>query len=78
MFGAKNHHALNASGIVPPAIKENNPAGDRRMLNVTLLIPGLAIAVGRRPQRNDTRLARAQMLDNSADRSVLAGSVAPV
>src|SRR5690349_1885232 len=59
LIGAKAHYRFYASSIVPAAIEDNDLAGRRKMLNVTLDIQLGLFPLGGRRQRDDAKDTRA-------------------
>jgi hypothetical protein len=77
-LGAEAHHRLDPGAVVPAAIEKHHLACAREIPDIALEIPGVPLAIGRRPQGHDAGLARAQMLDDMLDGPVLAGGVTPL
>lgn len=59
-------------------MKQHELARRRQVRHVALEVPASAVAVGRPAERDDARLARAQVLDDALDGAVLSGGVAPL
>jgi hypothetical protein len=77
LFGrAKPHHDLDPRAVVPAAVEDHDLAPHRQMRHVPLKVPARFVAIGGLAQCHDARLARAEILDDSLDRAVLAGAVA--
>src|SRR5262249_51343626 len=69
---AEAHHVLDAGAVVPGAIEEHDLPGPGQVAYVALEVPLRALAVRRRPERDDCRSARVERLDDALDRAALA------
>jgi len=61
--------------VVPAAIEEDQLLGRRQVGHITLKIPGSAVPLRGRPERDDTRFAWAQVFQYAFDRPILAARV---
>ena len=77
-LGAEAHNALDAGAVVPTAVEDDDFAGGREVLHVTLHVHLRLLAVGRRRQGDEPEDARADALGDGLDGAALAGRVAPL
>ncbi len=76
VLGAEAHDALDTGAVVPGAVEENHFAGARQMRHITLEIPLVTLALGRRRECHDAADARVEALRDTLDRAALAGGIA--
>ena len=70
--GAKTHHALHTSAVVPAAVKQHDLAGRGQVLHIALKVP-LPLLGGRRFfQRHHARATGVQVLHETLDGAALA------
>src|SRR5262245_19580270 len=73
----ESHYVLHTCAIVPTAVEDDDLAGSRKTLDVTLHVHQCLFAVRRGRQRDDTKHARANPLGQRLDCAALACSIAP-
>ena len=73
---AEFHDALDASAVVPAAVKDHDFARGRQMPHIALNVHLRLLALGRRRQRDDAIDAWADPLGDRLDDPALAGAVA--
>ena len=69
---------LSSRSIVPTPVKHDHFLSRGQVGCVALKVPGIPFLIRRRSERHNARLARAQMLDDPLDCSVLAACVPPL
>jgi hypothetical protein len=76
LLGAEAHDVFDAGAVVPAAVKDDDFAGCRKMLDIPLHEHLCLLAIGRRRQRDNPEHARAHPLGDGLDGTALAGRVA--
>ena len=76
LLRAEAHHVLDARAVVPAAVEQDDLAGGRQVGHVALEVPLRALALGRRPERDDAHDAGVRLLGDALDRPALARGVA--
>ncbi len=66
---------LDAGSVVPASIQDDDLAGSGQLRDVALEVPAGEFAVGRLPERHDSRVSWAPVRDDVLDDVVLASSI---
>ena len=74
--GTESHHAFDTRAVVPAAVEQHELVRGRQLRRIALEIPRADFTIGWLAERHDSRLARAEILDDAFDRAVFAGGVA--
>src|SRR5262245_40035197 len=78
LFGAESHDVFDASAVVPTAVKNDDFARGRKLLDVSLGEHLRFFTVRRRRECDDTKDARTDPLGDGLDGSALPRGVAPL